>query len=406
MKQKIIATGLALGIGFFCYGIAMSYFKLDAMDRSLELEKIPKYYDYKGVTHALSDKSHGSGNYTDLIRAANSAGLDFLFITDHNPFHGERVPEQYSNATRVFFGGRYSYIDSVLLVYGGEKEHQFKDFGQSQVLLNDLLSQRNRSPQNMSIFLAHPARSSYAWADEYSIGLDGMEVINLKQIWNRKARTERLHFLFSLSLYPFNSLLSYVNIINFPNEEIQLWEQRMRDKKLVGLVGNESTAKAVLFPTPGGFIKFPSYETTFQIAANHILLDSELTGSLQRDRDKILEAIRQGRLYMSFDVLGDPKGFFVEYHAAGKAATLGQSIAFVAGGVLKVSLPSRPRYPFEIQVYKDAKLYTTSNQHDTEFTINSPGIYRVQVMLKPKMPFLQKSRWLPWILANPIYIDP
>tara|TARA_Y100000780_G_C13684653_1_gene417307 strand:+ start:1732 stop:2949 length:1218 start_codon:yes stop_codon:yes gene_type:complete len=404
MKKKLAPVLFFLWLIYMCYGLIVSYYELNPVDQTVKIEDLPKYYDYKGVTHSLSKKSRGSGSFEELVAAGNTAKLDFLFITDQNPFFEERIKEQYIDGTRVYFGGRYSYVDSILMVYGGEDLHQFHSLGQSQILLNDLITQKNRSPQNMSIFLAHPTKNNYRWSGDYPVGMDGFEVINLKQIWQKKAMEDKLHFLFSLFLYPFNSTVSYINIIQDPTEELQLWDQMLAQRKFVGVLGNESTAKAIILPTDGGYIKFPAYSTSFQMASNHILLDSELTGNLKRDKEKILEAIHNGRLYMSFDVLGNPKGFYAEYISENTKVTLGEEAKYEMGSKIIVNLPYRPRFPFEVQLFKDGKLYTTSNQHDVEFQISSPGVYRVHVFLKPELPFLQGSRWLPWIISNPIYL--
>lgn len=406
MIKKIFALFFGVWLIFMTYGLIVSqydYSPIQTKDQVTE-KNLSKYYDYKGVTHAMSENSRGSRPVYEIFDAAKASDLDFIFITDLNQFDSKEAQDLYSNGTRLFIGGKYSYVDTHILVFGGEKIHKFKSIGQSQVLLNDLLTQKNRSPKSMSLVLAHPLRERYQWSGEYPVGLDGIEVINLKQMWRNKAEKEKLHFIFSLLLYPFNKTLSFLNIITEPEKELKLWDELNKIKPTTGFLGNNTTAKAIIFPSDDGFIRFPSYKTSFSMASNHILLKSELTGMIQRDKQKILEALHQGQSYFSFDLIGDPKGFYMELIEREDTYPLGSYVKFKEGSKIRVHLPYKPIQAFEIRLQKNGSLYTTSNQQDVEFNINGPGAYRVEVVVKPNKPIFQATDYLPWIYTNHIHI--
>lgn len=406
MKRKIGLGIFLIWLLSMSYGLIVSQYDYSPIQITDQVTKksLPKYYDYKGVTHAVTKRTKGSGSIEEVFTAAKSADIDFIFITDPNFFPEEEQQDLYSNGTRLFMGTKLSYVDSHILVFGGLDLHKFKSIGQSQIQLNDLLTQKHRSPENMSLVLAHPKRPKYEWSGEIPIGLNGIEVINLKQIWAQKAREQKAHFLLSLFLYPFNETLSFLNIISEPREELRLWDDLNKKQKMTGFFGNHTTAKAIIFPTDNGYIKFPSYQTSFNIGSNHILLSSELTGMIQRDKQKILEALKRGQFYFAFDIVANPKGFYAELLSDGEELPIGSEVKFKEGMSLKVNLPFEPKVPFEIKLVKDGNFYTTSNQEKVEFKINGPGTYRVEVLLKSKMPLLQSARWVPWIYTNAFYI--
>lgn len=407
MIRKLITGLFGFWLLFMSYGLIISQYDFSPIQTKEQVsnnQTLTKYYDYKGITHAMSNKTRGSRSVEEIFNAAKTANLDFIFITDGNQFSDEDKSDLYSNGTRLFVAGKYSYVDSNILVYGGENIHKFKSIGQSQVLLNDLLTQKNRTPKSMSLVLAHPLRPKYTWSGEYPVGLDGIEVVNLKQIWRNKAEEERAHFITSLLLYPFNETLAFLNIISEPKKELKLWDELNKKRPTIGFLGNNTTAKAIIFPSDDGFIRFPSYKRSFSIASNHILLNSELTGMIQRDKTKILEALNRGQFYFSFDVIGDPKGFYMELVQGGEAYPLGSYVKYTEGSKMIVNLPFKFSYPFEIRLMKDGSLYTTSNQQRVEFELNGPGAYRVEIVAKPPMPIFQPHKYLPWIYTNHIYL--
>ena len=107
---------------------------------------------------------------------------------------------------------------------------------------------------------------------------------------------------------------------------------------------------------------------------------------------------------MAFDVIGNPKGFYAELTNQKEDFLPGASVPLDKNLSLKVNLPYLPKYPVEIRLFKDGALYSTSDQKEAEFKINSAGVYRVEVSLKPTLPFLQKSKWMPWIYTNPFFV--
>jgi len=66
-------------------GATLGWFALLAAVRPLPLSPPPATRELRGAWHVHTTRSDGRGSPTDVARAARSAGLDFVVLTDHNP---------------------------------------------------------------------------------------------------------------------------------------------------------------------------------------------------------------------------------------------------------------------------------------------------------------------------------
>jgi hypothetical protein len=69
-----------------------------------------------------------------------------------------------------------------------------------------------------------------------------------------------------------------------------------------------------------------------------------------------------------------------------------------------VTLPQKPKVPFDTIIIKQGEKMMTSNSQVTHFYINSPGVYRVMVRVIPTLPLPDGKKWIPWIYTNPFYV--
>lgn len=401
MRKMMVISGVFLFL--FVYGLYLAQYDVRIIQDELEAPNLVDFYDYRGVTHVHTDKNLGSGSAATVIAAAQDVGLDFLILTDLNDFNRDFEPEGYHRKLLVVRGASLSYLDSRILAYDFERRLQLDSLGQAQVLLADLLSQSGRDAEQDLLVLAHPFKTGYSWQGEYPSGLDGVEVINLKSVWQRAWLESKPSFLWSLLVYPFNSQLAFLRMYEEPREELRLWDKLNRTRKVIGFAGSEATSRT---GSIGKFkMKFPSYAVLFNLVTNHILLRSELTGEPSSDRRKLFEALNAGQFYMSLDILGNPKGFAAYIEEGEKTLPIGSRVKRKAGQRIRVRLPQKPRAPFEIAFIKDGELIASSNSFETDLVIHEPGIYRVIVRVIPTLPLPDGKRWITWIYTNPFFID-
>lgn len=398
--------GLTAGIFFYLvYGLYLAHYDVRIFPEELVAESPKGFFDYRGVTNVHTQMSSGSGDISKVIAAAQSAGLDFLSITDLNVFDKPSSLAGYHGNLLVMLDGEYSYLNSRLLNIGSTTARHLQGVGRSQVLFADLLSQSKKDSDIGLLILAHPRKKNYVWNGEYPPGLDGIEIINLKSVWQEAWNKNKLSFFMSLLVYPFNEQLALLRLFEEPEEELRLWDELSAERPTIGIAGADAEAKLIV----GGansFLRFPTYETLFSLVRNHVLLRSELTGNSVNDVEKLAGALRQGQFYMSLDILGNPRGFnAVLKNKKGQIFPMGSKLPFEEGLSLEVSLPQRPVVPFDTVILKDGERMMTSNSQTTSFFVNGPGVYRVYVRVIPTLPLPDGKKWIPWIYTNPFYVE-
>jgi hypothetical protein len=398
--RKVVFIALPFFLYLF-YGLYISWFTPSIFEVKLEPKNPMEFFDYRGVTHVHSNRSTGSGAPAEITEAAREAGLDFIVMTDLNDFDRKTQFEGYYGQLLVLKGGEYSYLDSHLLYYDSPEHSPLTSLGQSQIQFSDMLSQERARSESGFVVLAHPFKSRFAWNSAYPIGLDGIEVINLFSLWEKAWLSSKASTIWSVLIYPFNQRLALFRLFEEPKQEIELWDQLNLKRHTLGLSGADATAKATLSDQ---YLRIPSYQDTFQISSNHVLLTSELTGNVSSDRKKIFDALKSGSFYMSLDLLADPKGFLTVIKGNKKIYPMGSEIKFTDGLQLVAQLPQKPQVPFEIVIIKDGDRYVTSNSQVTTMNIHSPGVYRVVVRLIPTLPLPDGKKWFPWIYSNSFYV--
>lgn len=388
---------------FFSYGVFLIQWHVGVVPEELEPANYPGFYDYRGASNVHTTRSVGSGTPMEVIAAAQESGLDFLFLTDINTFDTDPVPEGYHRKLLVMSGAEYSYLDSRLLTYDIQRRHQLDSLGQAQTLLADLLSQSGKDADQDLIVLAHPSKPGYSWNGPYPSGLDGIEVINLKSVWQHAWNKSKISFFWSVLVYPFNSQLALLRLYEEPQEELALWDQLSASRHTIGMAGSDATAKTG--PIGNFSLRFPSYQTSFGLLSNHVLLRSELTGEAESDRKKILSALTNGQFYMSLDLFGNPKGFAAFIQDDEKIYPMGSRVKWKPGMKMTVRIPRKPRVPFEAAFLKDGQHIMSSNSVETEYELHGKGVYRVVIRVFPILTLPDGQRWMTWIYSNPFYVE-
>lgn len=391
-------------ISYFMYGFYINQYDLSIVPRTLKNENASGYYDYKGVINIHSNRSIGSATTSFIASSAKLAGLDFIMITDLNQFEPGPIAESYRNGLMILNGGKFSYLDSRLIYYSPVNSDVGSNLGEVQVRFADLLSQREGTNKDSLLVLAHPYKLGFSWTGEIPGGLDGMEVLNLKSLSVRALEASKLSTLWSFIIYPFNSRLALIRLFSEPTEEFALFDKISLERNFVGYAGAEASARAL--PFANYLVRFPSYQRMFDVASNHILLKSELTGNFANDKQKVFQALKNGQFYMAFDIIGDPKGFVATIDDHNRSYLIGSKVKLGKNQILSVNLPNVPKDYFEIVIYKDGERYKTYNQPEVAMPIIEKGTYRVQVRVSPLWPLPDARKWVSWIYTNPFYVLP
>ncbi len=404
MKSLRVLFGISfLFFLYFVYGIYVSQFELNGMKVNQGRLQTGPVYEIKGSTHSHSIAGIGSGSFSEVLAGAKAAGLNFVYITDLNRFERARFIESYRDNVLLLQGGKFSYLQSHLLYYRQQYSLDFKDLGEAQVFFTDQLS-TEASETNEFITLANPFRRNLDWLEKASKGIHSIEVINLKEIWRNSWKDNKLGFVASfLFIYPFNPQYALMRVYQRPEREIALWDKMNQTQMVYGMLGNDVTAKMPFSPVFK--IQFPTYKANFEIASNHLFLESELTGNAAKDESKIATALKRGNYYLCLDMLGSPKGFQAVLKQGDKEYLMGSKVQLQKGTQLKIQVPELIEEEFRVSVYKDGKLFHSSNSKNTELQILTEGVYRVEVQLRIQFPFPEGREWRDWIFTNPFFVS-
>jgi hypothetical protein len=403
--MRNITIGLVgLLFAYLFYGLVVSWYDFDAIPKDLAPRHPEGFYDYAGVINVHTAESSGSGKFTDVVESAKAAGLNFMILTDLNNFDKQKDLESYYDQVLVFIGGEYNYLDSRLLNFDASNTDQLMGRGRAQMVFAELLSRQNADPDYGFFVLAHPLKPGFKWRGDYPEGLSGIEVFNLKTIWQDSWLNDRSAFIGNLLMYPFNPDLSVIRIFAASSRsELTLWDNLNLKQKVVGFAGSDAESRVRAF---GRAFDIPSYESLFSIMKNHVILRSELTGNASADSRKIADALRAGQFYMSLDLLANPKGFnsYVK-SKTGEVTLLGGTVKASDGMELIADLPVKPTVPFETVLIKDGDKIASSTSARTSYAVHGPGSYRIMVRLKVTLPPPSGRIWVPWIFTNPIQIQ-
>lgn len=390
---------------FLIYGLFLNQYSINITSGTLIPDNPPGFFDYKGVINIHTKESTGSGSLTDVVQAATEAGVDFLVINELNPYGRERRPPRYSNQILLFHDEEYSYKKSRILSLFNSTNSTLDNPAQAQLFLGDVLGNQPVASETQSFVIAHPLKPRYEWSGSIPKGVLGLEIINLKTIWQKAWLNERASFFWTLFTYLFNERLALMRLFETPEDEVKFWDQHNKNRKFFAFSGADAESR--LRVSGNLFIRFPSYETLLSLTSNHILLRSELTGSAKDDQRKIVQAFQRGSFYVSVDTLANPKGFNVTIDSSdGEVYPMGSQLEFQEGLELVVRLPEKPKVPFDVIIYRNGERVYTSNSLITHWVIHEEGVYRVKVRVIPTFPLPDGKKWMPWIFSNPFYITP
>lgn len=377
--NRVFSTLAFLIICYLVYGFYISQFEFQLF--TTKNKKSSLFYDYRLSSNIHTYLSLGSGTEETITEEAKRARQDFIMITDVD------LP---------VYDSQDHYNDRIGILYAEKKINDAEKIIQYKL-------QKNSSLIDLK-YHAHPINKSYDQASLAEQSYDGFEVFNLKSITQNAWRQSKLSTLWSVLFYIFNPRLALMRLYNEPTEELRLFDQLSENRSLSMFLGAEASARAI--PITNLLMKFPSYERTLSVSSQHLLLTSELTGDMTKDNVKIIEALKKGQFYISFDELGDPTGFEA-YVITGKNkpfSFMGSHITLAKDIKIFYKLPAEPNIFFEVVLYRNGKRADHLNTSEGLFTIKQPGTYRLQIRLSPTLPLPDATKWLTWIYTNNFYI--
>jgi hypothetical protein len=350
----------------------------------------------KGAFHVHSSRSDGTGTIDEIAAAAARAGLQFIILTDHGD--GTRAPDPPSYRSGVLVvdavevstnGGHYVALDL--------PQMPFRLGGQSRDVIEDVARAGGFG------IAAHPTshKADLRW-QEWDAPFDGIEWLSADSEWRDEPWPALTRALLT---YPVRPTEALATLLDRPDEAIARWDHVARARHVVGMAaadaharlslahGKEEYAGATIAP-------LPSYESSFRVFTNHVVLDSAFTGDANGDAMQLLSSIRAGRVFSSVEGLARLGGFEMKALSAGMFARPGEYIDSDYPVELEAVVAAPPGTTM-IVVRDGAPIYDTRESRLRIDVGTAPGVYRVEAHL----PGSGQPQAMPWLASNPIYVN-
>jgi len=345
------------------------------------------WYEYTGNIHIHTVHSDGTGTFTDVVRAARAAGLDFVVTTDHNVLVQDQ--EGYQDGVLVLVGeevhdvDRQPEVNHCLCV--GVQEELSSLAADPQVVIDAVRAEGGAS------FLAHPIERSsplvpetYPWVDWRVDGFTGIELWNYMSGF-REFATNRFMALF-MSFAP-----HAVQEGPLP-EMLALWDDLLATGPVVAIGGSDAHAQTYTLG-PIRRCMFP-YEFLFRAVNTHILTPEPFTGDADHDRSMVIDALRRGHAWVAYDLVRSTRHFRFWATGGRRRAIHGDTLAVEEPVTFHAILPASAR----LSLQRDGEVVYETKGRTLTHKVDQPGVYRLEAW---------KSRWgkeRGWIFANPIYL--
>ncbi len=343
--------------------------------------------EYVGVIHVHSVHSGElSDAFDEMLNAACDNRLDFVLLTEHfSPAF---------NTSALTLNGWYGSIlfipgnevqsktgDRFLMLPGSADAAEFRLRDTSEVI--DRIHARNGIAE-----IAYPEKFG-----ALGTTFDGIEVVNL----NTQLRAANP--LLAVLDYPWsgqvNRSLAIARFLRRPDENLSRFDEVAATRRVFLTAGLDAHS-AIGFHMFGDEIgsrivgmKVDPYTDIFRIARMHVLIDGQL------DSGSLLNAIKDGKFFVGFDVLGDTRGFrFTTSDGIG----VGGETTFASGMKLRATSPQSSRI---VILRNGQKVAESSNVMELTTDATGPAAYRVEVYREGLGAGFDN---VPWILSNPIYV--
>lgn len=354
------------------------------------------FYDYAGLVHFHTGYSgDATGTYRDIARDAEAAGIRFMIATEHENLRAVRDGREGWYGQTLMLSSVESRRPEGYLLGLDLARFPITREDSTERFLSEVGAQRGLS------IIAHPRNPRWAWKGPVDPRIDGMEILDLADMFESASAGEKAA---ALALLPVNRTAAYLELGLHSNDALPMWDRIGQRRRFVGLYAPDFHQSIKI--SKDNRLRFPPARDVMGLARNHILTRTPFTGSVGADRRTLHDAIRAGRLYVSLDVLGDATGFLFSAEQDGRMAWMGEEIA--AGRPTRLVAtppPSTRSMQSVIHILRDGKdiAHQPAGAGPLAITVSTPGVYRVEVRTTVAG-FLGGRRAVTWIYSNPIYL--
>ena len=376
--------------------------------------------DYRGVCHSHSEVSHDCMvPFEEILQVLKDTERDFICMSDHCVDGKADYSVQWKGLK-----------DGKLFVRGFEMSHGFMPWGLSDDTVLDCskdpaLLAKEIEERGGLLFIAH-SEEPREWELPQ---IKGMEIYNIHTDFkDENMRDLAPDLLLNLRAYPDQT---FRLIFDRQTEILRHWDQLNATRKMVGIAANDChqnngvvgtyTAQGTLLlldtspDTIGEYSLNPLTRLLLRIFFGHLEPGRQLfhfqldpyermvryvsTHVLARELTEaaLLDALRQGRVFIGFDMIADSTGFTYVAEGpgpreSGGRAVMGESMPWSLGIRLRGASP----HPCRFTILRNGALEHQCEGREFEWASVGRGKYRVEAELEIL------GEWVPWVYTNPI----
>ncbi len=333
------------------------------------------------VHHVHSTLSDGLLPPHGIARAAKQSNVGLVLLTDHGTPQFEATTYRAEfEGVQIVGGSEVAMVDGHLTFFAANKVPLFRLPPHPPDAVEDINEWGGYS------LIAYPDDPDLGWSYwEADFRPSGIEVMNMSTILKRTSLPRRMLVFLYL---PF-SRYYFLTGMSHPSESLLRWDYLLQRSLVSGFLAVNAHGGfrlANIFSVP-----VPSYSTLF---------DSLALGIDWRYRRSPLEAIRAGDFFCFVRAAGEPQSFEFTAQADGGSYRSGSLIR--SDATLRVSVGTIAQ-KVRVVLRKDGKVVREVLDSPLEYGPAGMGIYRAEVYLVEHL-FLSPE--VPWILSNPISIQP
>ena len=369
LLKAAVAAGILL---LAAYIAAVASYTLPAYEAAAPPRPDPYgQYQYRGAVHVHTSHSpDAEGSVSDAVVSARNNELDFLVITDHNVLAAKKDE---------------GYKDGLVLLVGAEisTEHgHFLSLG-----LTDELSEGGRrgsdyfhaASQNGGFnVVSHPFAGSHPFRKIDAGGYDGIEIMNLKEMFEEAAKFPYLSLALAAIAYPVSPRYALYLLYRRPDEAIAFLDRTLGERPVTILCGADAHG------TPDNTLLLGQF-------VNHVFVPERMNGRFDHDAGLVMDAIRNGRVFVAADGIARADGFAFD---CGRAAQARERR-------VRMSLRGFPRPDLvSAEIFWNGQKVGRRDGLREEWSAPVPGSGPVRIEISLVVPTLLRfARTVPWIHA-------
>ena len=343
--------------------------------------------DVTCVVHLHSRYSDGTGTVPQIARAARRAGAEVVILTDHNTLEArERGEERWHGPVLLLVGEEVSPKgQDHYLAFGVDEVVPWRDVSAEDIC---------RAVRDMGGFgfAAHPYSSGSKRFKRGGIPFHGLqcEALHGLELWSFATDTGE-------GLTSIAAMLRFIampgRVLDHPPEEnVRGWDRLCAERRTVAIGGVDAHQFGIKVGrfTP---LRLMSYRRSFRHIRTHVLVEEEMSGDVERDKELVFSALRAGRCYIAVDSVSPARGFRFWAERPNGRLEMGQE-GDAAGWTLHASLPR----PGRLRLLRDGHEVASLDAPALVRPAEGQGVYRVEARRHVR------GRERTWVISNPIYL--